>query len=250
MNKEKEESPRKTVKNNKASAKSKPFFTDERIKFIFGILITGFAVYLLLACVAYLFWWKTDQSLPNADIVSGPEVSVKNWGGKGGHFLAKMIIGYGFGFGAFFIPMIFGSIGLYLLNFPKIKPWSLVAKFTFATIILSLILGFIFGEGGGYLMSGPGGAQGYTITRWLNAFMGKPGTGIVLIFITISYLIFALKFHPSKFNINIPAIAGLFRHKKESEAEKAAAGDNVVTTVLHDGIIEDEDKSIPEMLSS
>jgi S-DNA-T family DNA segregation ATPase FtsK/SpoIIIE len=244
MNKEKEESPKKTVKNNKASAKSKPFFTDERIKFIFGILITGFAVYILLACVAYLFWWKTDQSLPNADIVSGPEVSVKNWGGKGGHFLAKMIIGYGFGFGAFFIPLIFGSIGLYLLNFPKIRPWSLVAKFTFATIILSLILGFIFGEAGGYLMSGPGGAQGYTITRWLNAFMGKPGTGIVLIFITISYLIFALKFHPSKFNINIPAIAGLFKRKKEPETEEAAAGDNVVTTVLHDGIIEDEGKRI------
>jgi len=236
MNKEKEESPKKTVKNTKAPAKSKPFFTDERIKFILGILITGFAVYLLLACVAYLFWWKTDQSLPNSDIVSGPEVVVKNWGGKGGHFLAKMIIGYGFGFGAFFIPMIFGSIGLYLLNFPKIKPWSLVAKFTFATIILSLILGFIFGEAGGYLMSGPGGAQGYTITRWLNAFMGKPGTGILLTLITISYLIFALKFHPSKFSF-LPAIKGLFKPRHETENAEASPGENIITTVLHDGNI-------------
>jgi DNA segregation ATPase FtsK/SpoIIIE, S-DNA-T family len=243
MNKEKEESPKKTVKNIKAPAKSKPFFTDERIKFIFGILITGFAVYLLLACVAYLFWWKTDQSLPNSDIVSGPDVQVKNWGGKGGHFLAKMIIGYGFGFGAFFIPMIFGAIGLYLLNFPKIRPWSLVAKFTFAAIILSLILGFVFGEGGGYLMSGPGGAQGYTITRWLNAFMGKPGTGILLVFITISYLIFALKFHPSKFNIKVPDIPGLFKRKKETEATEVPSGEDIVTTILHDGKIEGDDES-------
>jgi DNA segregation ATPase FtsK/SpoIIIE, S-DNA-T family len=240
MNKEKEESPKKTVKNNKAPAKSKPFFTDERVKFISGILITGFAVYLLLSCVAYLFWWKTDQSLPNADIVSGPDVAVKNWGGKSGHFLAKMIIGYGFGFGAFFIPMIFGAIGFYLLNFPKIKPWSLVAKFTFATIIVSLILGFFFSEAGGYLISGPGGAQGYTITRWLNAFMGKPGTGILLIFITISYLVFALKFHPSKFNIRIPSFSWLHNLKTKAEAEEVPAGEDAETTILHDGKIEVE----------
>ena len=112
-----------------------PFFTDERIKFIAGILITGFAFYLLLACISYLLWWKTDQSLPTSDVVSGPDIEVKNWSGKSGHFLAEMIIRYGFGFGAFFIPLIFGTIGLYLLRFPKIRPLNLILKFTFAAII-------------------------------------------------------------------------------------------------------------------
>jgi S-DNA-T family DNA segregation ATPase FtsK/SpoIIIE len=177
MKKEKEE---KGKKNNKGKAKSKSFFTDERIKFVFGILITGFAFYLLLACVAYLFWWKTDQSLPDSETISGADVNVKNWSGKSGHFLAKMIIGYGFGYGAFFIPLIFGSVGLYLLNFPRLNLWKLITKFTFAAIILSLLLGFIFGVSGGYLISGPGGAQGFEITRWLNSFMGKIGTGICL----------------------------------------------------------------------
>ena len=161
MKKEKEETGKKT---NKGKAKSKSFFTDERIKFVLGILITGFALYLLLACVAYLFWWKTDQSLPDSETISGAEVQVKNWSGKSGHFLAKMIIGYGFGYGAFFIPLIFGAIGLYLLNFPKISLWKLIVKFTFAAIIISLILGFIFGNAHGYLISGPGGAQGLEIT--------------------------------------------------------------------------------------
>ena len=193
MNKEKEEAGKKSTKTAKGSEKSKSFFTDERIKFVFGILITGFALYLLLACVSYLFWWKTDQSLPDSDIVSGPDVEVKNWSGKSGHFLAKMIIGYGFGYGAFFIPLIFGTIGLYLLNFPKIKPVRLIAKFTFAAIILSLILGFIFGESKDYLISGPGGAQGYLITRWMNAFMGKIGTGVLMAFITIIISCFCLK---------------------------------------------------------
>jgi S-DNA-T family DNA segregation ATPase FtsK/SpoIIIE len=220
MVKEKEDNTKKSGKTTKVPAKSKSFFTDERIKFIFGGLLTGFALYLLLACISYLFWWKTDQSLPDSDIISGPEIEVNNWMGKSGHFLAKMIISYGFGYSAFFVPLIFGIVGLYLLNFPKIRLWSLMAKFAFAAIILSLILGFIFGQSNGYLISGPGGAQGYTITRWMNAFVGKPGTGIILVLLTISYLIFALKFHPSSFRVKVPE-ALKFKKQAEPQADQA-----------------------------
>ena len=202
MKKDKENNSRKA---SKTKAKSKPFFTDERIKFIFGILLSGFAVYLLLACVSYLFWWKTDLSLADSQVVSNADVNVRNWSGKSGHFLAKMIVGFGFGFGAFFIPAIIGAIGLYLLKFPKINLWKLIVKFTFAAIILSLLLGFIFGQADGYLGSGPGGAQGFKITEWLNSFAGKIGTGIILTLLTVGYLIFALRFKPETFTKTIPA---------------------------------------------
>ena len=240
MSKEKEDITKKSAKTAKDSGKSRHFFTDERIKFMFGIFFVGLALCLLLACIAYLFWWKTDQSLPNSEIISGPDVEVKNWMGKSGHFLAKMIIGYGFGFGAFFIPVIFGTIGLYLLNFPKISLWSLVAKFTFAAIILSLILGFIFGMSGGYLISGPGGAQGYAVTRWLNAFMGKPGTGIVIGLLTIGYLVFALKVHPSKFNVKKPPFLSFPWSKKSDQDASSETASCTVTTLLHEGEEDDE----------
>ena len=213
MNKEKEDSGKKNTKTTKSPIKSKSFITDERIKFVIGILITGFALYLLLACVAYLFWWKTDLSIADSDILSGPDIAVKNWSGKSGHFLAKMIINNGFGFGAFFIPMIFGTIGLYLLKFPNIKPFKLVVKFAFATIILSLILGFIFSNSNVYLGSGPGGAQGYRIVKWMNAFMGMIGTGVVLTFITISFLVFALRVKPEAFGIKLPAFLKFRKHR-------------------------------------
>ena len=241
--KEKEEPSKKSTKTNKTSGKSKSFLSDERIKFMFGILITGFALYLLLACVAYLFWWKTDQSLPDSDIVSGAEVQVKNWSGKSGHFLAKMIIGYGFGYGAFFIPLIFGTIGLYMLNFPKIRLFKLIAKFTFAAIILSLILGYIFGQSNGYLISGPGGAQGYLITRWMNAFMGKSGTGILMAFLAISYLILALKVKPQSFGLRIPAFLK-FRKKTDINglpAEEGAETNGASVLLIPDDESEDEE---------
>jgi S-DNA-T family DNA segregation ATPase FtsK/SpoIIIE len=279
MKKEKENNGRKTTKTK---AKSKSFFTDERIKFVFGVLISIFALYLLLACVAYLFWWKTDLSLSDSQVVSNADVNVRNWSGKSGHFLAKMIVGFGFGYGAFFIPLIFGAVGLYLLDFPKINLWKLVTKFTFAAIILSLILGFIFGDAGGYLGSGPGGAQGFKITEWLNSFIGKIGTGLLLTLITVGYLIFALRFKPETFTKTIPAsiknvIPGIktdnasvepsddsidtaeSADNDESEREqededdeevefvvKHATGDDNSDSVIHGSIIHVIDKDEPE----
>ncbi len=233
MSKEKEDSRGKSAKKGKDTTKSKSSSGNEKIKFVIGILIAGFALYLLLACIAYLFWWKTDLSLQNTDIISGPEVEVRNWSGKSGHFLAKMIIGYGFGFGAFFIPVIFATIGLYLLKFPGLRVCSLIAKFAFAAIILSLILSYIFGKSDGFLFSGPGGAQGYLITRWLNAFMGKIGTGILIGLITIAYLIFALKVPPSKLKVKVPGITFPLKKNEAGEglAREASSEDETATTI-------------------
>jgi S-DNA-T family DNA segregation ATPase FtsK/SpoIIIE len=217
----KKEEPRKKAKP--ASEKKKPFFSDERVKFVFGILLTGFAIYLVVAFIAFLFWWKTDLSLDPSQVVSGPDVQVKNWSGKSGAWFAYILVNKGFGIGAFFIPMIIGSAGLYLLRFPKIKLWRSIFRFTFAAIILSLCLSYIFGKANGFLGSGPGGAHGYVVTRWLNAFMGKPGTGILLAFITISYLIFALNVSPSAFGIRIPG----FLKRKKADTSESQPGENL-----------------------
>ena len=202
MRKKKESSSKKS---SKTKAKSKPFFKDERVSFIIGIMISGFAVYLLLACISYLFWWETDLSLADSSVISNADIKVRNWSGKSGHFLAKMLIGYGFGYGALLIPLIVGVIGLKLLKFPKLTLWKLIVKLSFAVIIISLILGFIFGNADGYLGGGPGGAQGFKITEWLNSFAGKIGTGIILLFLTIGYLVFALRFKPETFTKTIPS---------------------------------------------
>ncbi len=256
MDKEKEETTKETIKDNikegakkttksaKNTEKKKSFLTDERVKFALGILITGFALYLLIACVSYLFWWKTDQSLPDSETISGSDIVVKNWSGKSGHFLAKMIIGYGFGFGAFFIPVIFGAIGLYLLNFPNIKLLKLVTKLALAAIITSLLLGYIFHFSNSYLISGPGGAQGYLITNWMNAFMGKIGTGVSLLFITVLYLVFALKVSPESFRIKIPAFLKFKKKVKQPEEVTAVTEDEVAGENEPDAVDDDENDSI------
>lgn len=233
---------KKSDKTPKNTGKRKPFFTDERMRFITGALITGFAIYLILAFIAYLIWWKNDQSIPANAILSGPEVEVKNWSGKSGYYLSSMMISKGFGLGAFFIPMIFGSLGLYLLKFPGIRIWSLTAKFTFATIIVSLIFGYIFGKANGYLYAGPGGAHGYHITNWLNAFAGKPGTAIILILLTIIYLVFALKVPLSAFGLKLPRLLAFLKPAKKREASDVHPDDFMSDTrdIVHNNSREDK----------
>jgi S-DNA-T family DNA segregation ATPase FtsK/SpoIIIE len=239
MKKGKEETKKKSAQGTE---KPGSFFTDERVKFVGGILVTGFAVYLLFAFIAFLFWWKTDQSLDPSMVVSGSDVQVKNWAGKSGAWFAYIIVNKGFGLGSFFIPLIIGSIGLYMLNFPKIRVWKLISRFTFAAIILSLCLGFVFGEANGYLGSGPGGAHGYIVTRWLNAFMGKVGTGLLLTVITVSYLVFALNVSPASFGLKIPS----FLKKKDKTAEGASDATTVENPVSEDLTETDEEKIIDE----
>lgn len=212
MKKSTEEAQKKTAPK---TAKKTSLFKDERIKFVAGILITGFAIYLLIAFISYLFSWKTDLSFDTTNVISGSDVKVKNWSGKSGFWLAKTVVNKGFGLASFLIPVIFASIGLYLLNLRSLKLWRLTTKLAVATIILSLLLSFIFGQAKGFLGSGPGGAHGYLVTQWLNAFMGQIGTGVLVLFLIISFLVFALKMSPHNFGFLIR----LFKKKQYFDSE-------------------------------
>lgn len=241
MNRMKEE---KGKRSGKGKEKPRFFLNDERLKFVIGIILSGFAMYLLLALLGFMVLWRSDVSFPVSEIFSGPDVQVRNWAGKSGYWISYMLIRNGFGIGAFFIPLIFGAAGLYLLDFPKLKLWKLITRFTFATIIVSLILGYIFGKANGYLESGPGGAQGYEVARWLNAFMGKFGTGILVTLITIAYLIFALNIRPQSM---ITAVSSIFK-RKGTDTEGADIGAGTIFSGLRGSAGADSEDKEPEFI--
>ncbi|MFO7574221.1 MAG: DNA translocase FtsK [Bacteroidales bacterium] len=212
---------RVTVTNHKTRQKDPS--GNERIKFVFGTLFTGFAIYLLFALIAYIFWWKSDQSIGD-NVLSGAEIQARNWSGKSGHWIAELLISKGFGVASFLFPVIIGGIGLYLLNMRQIKIWSLSVKIAFAIIILSLGLSFIFGAGSSALGSGPGGAHGYYAVNWLNAFMGKIGTGVLIIIFVLSYLVFALKVSPEAIMKRIPSLKPLKGNEGDEKQTETETG--------------------------
>lgn len=207
--KTKEKKTGRSRKKDKAEKKKVySVFKDERVRFVAGLIITGFAVYLFFAFTAYLFWWKADQSFA-APVISGAEEQVKNWSGKSGAWFADIFINKGFGLAAFFIPVIVAAIGLRLLHIKRVKAFRISRDLVLGTIILSIILSYIFGHAKGMFGSGPGGAHGYFVSQWLNAFMGKLGTGILLLVVFLSYLVLVFNIKPSftKLRRRIPWLA-------------------------------------------
>lgn len=184
---------KETVKTEtKIKGNKKPgFLRDQRFRAMLGFTFILTSIYLFLALVSFVFTWKIDQSFEWAKLFSDSEVTASNWAGKAGAIAANLFMNKWFGLAGFVVPFMLFMIGQRLLKL-KILPFGRSMRIAlFSAILLSLILGFVFGSGDGFLGSGPGGGHGFFITRWSNALLGKLGTGLVLLVGSLTFLVFA-----------------------------------------------------------
>jgi DNA segregation ATPase FtsK/SpoIIIE, S-DNA-T family len=161
-------------------------------KILLGSLLVLFAIALLLSFISFYLYGQEDQSAVK-ELANRTE-TVENWLGKFGAFLADFFVFKGFGLASFIFVRLLLLSGIYLvldISLKKLKNiwfWDL-----FVVIILSLIFGF-------FATSLPelGGTIGYELNLFLQDYIGKTGTLLVLIFGIIIYLIFKLKISPEK----------------------------------------------------
>jgi S-DNA-T family DNA segregation ATPase FtsK/SpoIIIE len=177
----------------------------ENIRFIAGLVLLVFALYMLVVFISYVLSGKADQSLVTAEQGDAP-LAFGNWGGKIGFQLSHYFIFNGFGLGSFFIPLILGAFGLALLKVRYFRLWKNVLRFLLATVLVSAILGYFAGHST-FLGAGPGGEFGFMVSGYLNGILGKVGTGAVLLVLTIAYLIFALHVSPQTIRKPIASVA-------------------------------------------
>jgi S-DNA-T family DNA segregation ATPase FtsK/SpoIIIE len=195
-------------KNGSTSSKQKNAAgtsSGENIRFISGLLLLVFALYMLVVFISYLISGKADQDSINLQSAE-TEYIYQNWGGKFGFKVGHYFIFNGFGLGSFFIPLIIGAFSLALLRVKYFRLWKNVLRFLLATVLVSVILGYLAGQSS-FLGAGPGGEYGYLIAGWLNGLMGKVGTGAVMLVLTVAYLIFALHVSPQAIRRPIAAVA-------------------------------------------
>jgi S-DNA-T family DNA segregation ATPase FtsK/SpoIIIE len=201
--------------NTKVKKKNKKLFSDERIIIILGVTTVFMSAFLTLAFISYFFTWKVDQSFQYSKVISTVEISVENWSGKAGAHFANLFINKWFGIASFTFPFLLFVIGL---RFFKIKIYSIRKAFKISiigTVILSILLGYLFGNSNGYLGSGLGGGHGFIIAQWLNSFLGKAGTAFLLSIVIISFIILSFK---KTYYLLINVAASLFK-KDYSEFE-------------------------------
>lgn len=182
------------------------FTGNERFQKIFGLTLLLFSVYLAIAFTSFIFTWEADQDKVMGDLFS-PDVRVNNWLGKAGALLSHVFVHKWFGLASYlfaFITFLTGlriTFNLELLNLRK----SYIFSF-FALIFCSVTLGYVFSDTLFYL----GGAFGYTMSSKLNSVLGFIGTGVLLCFTFVVFLVAA-------FNISLDLSK---REKPVEEEEK------------------------------
>jgi len=163
------------------------FARNERFQKIVGLTLFLFSIYLAVAFTSFAFTWEVDQDKVLGNLFS-PDVQVQNWLGKFGALLSHVFIHKWFGVASYlfsFVALITGlriTFNLELFNVKK----AYIHSFFFL-IFTSVALGFIFKDAYFFL----GGAFGYTISNKLNAVLGYIGTGVLLAFSFVVYLVAA-----------------------------------------------------------
>jgi S-DNA-T family DNA segregation ATPase FtsK/SpoIIIE len=179
----------------------------KQTKSVLGFLLVLSSIGLLLSFISFFVNGRSDQS--TLTTVTDREIVSNNWLGKLGAIISDFFIYNGFGVAAFLLVKVVFLTGVFLilkLSLKKLKSiwfWDM-----FVMLLLSMFLGFFFTT-----LPELGGVIGFEMNLFLQDYIGKTGTLLVLIFGLILYLIFKIKISPD-------AIAAFF--------EKAKAQDTIV----------------------
>jgi S-DNA-T family DNA segregation ATPase FtsK/SpoIIIE len=213
-----------------------------KVKLVLGATLSLLSIYLLLACVSYLFTWKQDQDhLLNQDflgyIFNKDVPAAENWLGKFGAWSSHLLIYDGFGIGAFGLVFIMFLIGVRVLFNSALLPLQRATTITIAYLIWgSIFLGFFSPQ-----VSYAGGTFGFYINEWLQLTLGN--FGALTLHLVSFFVMTTLLFNPN-YRALFDRLFG--NHPEEQQAQEfndsAAPYDDlyVVNTIREDQIKADD----------
>ena len=177
-------------KSDKKSEQTKTLEISRQQKLIFGCLLVLLAIAMTLSFVSFFINGQEDQSAINS--ISDRKEVVQNWLGKFGAYIADFFIYKGFGVASFLLVRLFFLTGAFLVlnvSLKKLKNswfWDM-----FVIIVISVLFGF-------FATSLPvlGGTIGFEMNSFLQDYVGKTGTILILILGLLTYLIFKLNITP------------------------------------------------------
>ncbi|PCH92024.1 MAG: cell division protein FtsK [Bacteroidetes bacterium] len=221
----------------------KNFLEDERFQKLSGVILLFIgAPYLLISFTSYLFTWSSDMSVVKElgyGLLSRGDIIVDNWLGRFGAVISHQFIYDWFGITSFLFVALCFIVGVRLLFEVSLLPVKRILKHSlFFLLWLSITLGYLFKNTGissdvSHLM---GGAFGIICDGWLEGLLGNIGSGFIIAFAFIAYLIIS-------FNVSF----SWFKKKQEIQSEDK--GGMETTHTLSSSVIElgvDEEKTTTE----
>lgn len=168
---------------------------DERTQKIVGSICLLLTVFLFISFTSYLFTWQEDQDKVQqlgVSIFATDDIKVNNLLGVLGAYISHTLWYNGFGIASFLFCTVFFVIGVNLI-FGK-KVFKLVRNFKY--VLIGLV---VFSMASTFLSKGSpfswGGAVGEYLNDWFEKWIGKIGTGALLLLTLFSYFIW--RFNPA-----------------------------------------------------
>ncbi|WP_298777913.1 DNA translocase FtsK [uncultured Polaribacter sp.] len=228
---------KKIISTNKTSDKSEnktnvfSFFKTRQAKTILGTFLILFSVFLCIAFLSFFFSWQEDQSILTKLTVK--TVKSENLLGKIGASLSNFFIYKGFGIGAFLISFQILLTGTYILLQKKLSKiivswnWNLLA-----ILWISISFGFLHKKYA--LLSG---IIGFEVNDFLQAFIGKTGLVILLIFLLITYLVI-------RYKVTFDTFIEKIKQKRIKRREQLLEGEEL--SVTEKAVASAENKDVDE----
>ncbi|KJD33599.1 cell division protein FtsK [Tamlana nanhaiensis] len=222
----------KTKKTPRKTFKLPSFKLSNQQKLVLGSFLVIFGIILCIAFISFFFTGEADQS--NLTHFTNRNTETKNWLSKTGAWLSDLFIQRGFGVASFIFSGLIFLSGIYVLmnlNTAKLRKhwfWG-----TLIVIWLSILFGF-FKTNTDIL----GGTVGFELNSFLQDYIGKIGTSLLLLFGLITYLAI-------RFKVTFESITNLFKSAKKDLKEEFADA-NKDTIIPVDNNLTDEAEAFKE----
>ncbi len=203
----------KTNKAPKRKIKKPNFKLSSQQKLVLGSFLVILGVLLCIAFISFFFTGEADQS--SLSNFTSREEKTQNWLSKSGAWLSDLFIQRGFGIASFIFSGLIFLSGVYvLMDLSKVK----LRKHWFWGILIIIWLAVLFGFFGNK-NDILGGTIGYEINTFLQDYIGKIGTSLLLLFGLITYL-------AARFKVTFESLTKLFKSaKKDIKDEFSQAND-------------------------
>ncbi len=206
------------------------FFMDERTHKLFGLFCLMTSLFMVTSFISNLICWKEDQAIAGIDsmweLLGRNDIVVNNWLGKVGALTALALQNNGFGISAFLFPLITFLVGVRVIWGTFLLPFGKTLRFGFFSLVwLSVFLGFAFQHSSSLLVLA--GGYGYQMSQVITSWVGAFGTGSLLLFSMVGFLVAA--FNIPLRRMSVPEVAPLVESASISEVVVPAPRENQMT---------------------
>lgn len=211
---------------------------DNRKKTILGIIIFATTLFIFLSLASYISSWREDQDviqLYGVKVFSTKDVRIENLLGVLGAYTSHALVYNGFGLASFFICCyLFALSANVFLNKKIFKLWSIFRYMVAGLLVVSVLLAF-FTSGAAFSW---GGAVGELIKDWLEKWIGKIGTGLLLGLVGLVYVVW--QFNPSFSFSSKRKRATTSNHEEENDGAKLLIDEEVNNPIVVAKPVEDD----------